>query len=108
MGTNYYIDRDPPCCPTCGKPTSQVHHIGKSSAGWAFLFRGYPDEGLTSAKAWFEFLKGKQIVDEYGIPHSLERFQQMVDGKRGDRIAYNDSQKKMDPDGHPVAFYEFS
>jgi hypothetical protein len=106
MGTNYYVDDPIPCCPTCGR-RSDVYHIGKSSMGSAFLFRGYRDDSLTSAKAWFEYLAGKGIVDEYGRKHSLEDFRRLVESKRGGRI-HPSHNKEIDADGHPVSFYEFS
>lgn len=56
MGTNYYVTAD------------EELHIGKQSAGWAFCFAPYPDRGLTSRRAWLEFLRKHpdQIRDEYG------------------------------------------
>jgi hypothetical protein len=107
MGTNYYVDRPRPCCPTCGQTTSEVVHIGKSSAGWRFQFRGYREEGLTSAKAWLEFLQDKPIVDEYGRHHELTDFVDMIRSKQDGRLAYGD-RVEIDAVGYPVAHYEFS
>jgi len=58
MGTNYYAE-------------SRVHgipirlHIGKSSAGWKFLFAEY--DNLKSKAEWYAYLArpGVTIVDEY-------------------------------------------
>lgn len=40
MGTNYYWHDKP--CGSCGR--FEVMHVGKSSAGWSFAFRGYRHE----------------------------------------------------------------
>ncbi|WP_029083452.1 hypothetical protein [Bradyrhizobium sp. th.b2] len=107
MGTNYYAT-PAPFCPTCGCSDPAIH-IGKSSAGWAFLFHGYEDEKLTltTAKEWFEHLQGREIKGEYGCIVSIDDFKTMVARKKHDRIAWSD-RKQLDPEGHPVAFYEFS
>ena len=73
MGTNYYIEeeeKDP--CECCGRPYEQSSmHIGKSSAGWKFLFRSYPEKNLTTFDRWVKHILlcesvGCRIVDEYG------------------------------------------
>jgi hypothetical protein len=40
MGCNYYVESFPEC-PHCGAVAERLH-LGKSSNGWAFLFRAYP------------------------------------------------------------------
>jgi hypothetical protein len=105
MGTNYYV-KDEPRCPTCGR-ASDVYHIGKSSMGWKFLFRGYEDQGLTSASKWFEYLASRNIVDEYGTEWLLEEFISLIKSKM-DGLVHYDPKKKIDDQGHPVAYYEFS
>lgn len=63
MGTNYYLVRD--VCPTCG-PEGERLHIGKSSAGWCFALRVYPERDIDSLEAWkTEWAKGGVIQDEY-------------------------------------------
>lgn len=81
MGTNYYTDAEPPC-PCCGRGGEQLH-IGKSSSGWQFLFAPYPDLGLTTCKAWREFLATREIRDEYGDKHTLDDLMRLVESKRG-------------------------
>lgn len=90
MGTNYYCHKKNPC-PACGHG-GEEYHIGKSSIGWKFLFAPYPDEGLTSKKAWEQFLKDRVITDEYGntIPHT-ELFE-LIESK----------QKALNKDGQPL------
>lgn len=81
MGTNYYWTEN--VCECCGR--KDLIHIGKSSYGWAFSFRGHsttdkwkylPTEAgneicleyeveLYSWKQYKEFLKNKIIYNEY-------------------------------------------
>ena len=63
MGTNYYARGAAPC-PCCHRPHPD-RHIGKSSAGWCFALRVYPEDGLNSLEDWENFLVGKVIFDEY-------------------------------------------
>lgn len=53
MGTNYYQIVD-----------GQERHIGKSSYGWVFFLRIYPNEGINDFQD-YDFGKG-YIADEYG------------------------------------------
>ena len=65
MGTNYYVATNR--CECCKRFDEEVH-IGKKSYGWAFSFRGYREHPtkLTSWREWKEYLRYKEIVDEYG------------------------------------------
>lgn len=76
MGTNYYVAKDK--CECC-KRYDTVYHIGKSSYGWAFSFRGYKEGKLITWKAWKEFLKEQLIVDEYGDFIEYEKFVTMIE-----------------------------
>ncbi len=76
MGTNFSW-RQPPCT-HCGRADSDLH-VGKSSGGWSFLFRGYrhdPEDGarapvgvaIVTRAGWrrvFETVPG-WLVNEYG------------------------------------------
>ena len=83
MGTNYYWHDQP--CGSCSR--FEVIHVGKSSAGWSFGFRGYrheltdpdhPDWGydhespfgvpVLSRADWCRVLAGRpgRMVNEYG------------------------------------------
>jgi hypothetical protein len=64
MGTNYYVEVQPPC-ECCGRGYEHKH-IGKSSAGWCFSLHVYPDEGINTLEDWKEYLKDKVIKNEYG------------------------------------------
>ena len=98
MGTNYYvIKRKPSLHPS-------AIHIGKSSAGWKFLFRGYLDseEGfndeklnIVSVEDWEKYLDNNELIilDEYDCPISYEEFFAMVERKQTeeneDNFKYN-------------------
>jgi hypothetical protein len=76
MGTNYYLHKK--CL--CGEATiGEPIHLGKSSAGWAFSFRGYtyptiydtlpgPVKAVESIEQWEDLVRlpGYTIMDEYG------------------------------------------
>ena len=66
MGTNYYV-QPKPACPTC-KRSHGVLHIGKSSAGWKFLLRIDPDNGISTLDDWVKIWsqEGAVIRNEYG------------------------------------------
>jgi hypothetical protein len=65
MGTNYYLRSG--TCATCGRPDDELH-IGKSSSGWTFGLRIYPERGICDLIDWQrEWAKpGRTIVNEYG------------------------------------------
>jgi hypothetical protein len=73
MGTNFYLYNRADPCPTCGRsdPPSDRLHIGKSSAGWCFSLRVYPDVAdLPNNLEEWKKLWGKPgfvIVDEYSM-----------------------------------------
>ena len=92
MGTNYYV-RPGECenpCAHCRAP--ETIHLGKSSAGWTFSFRAYPDpasspEGVTWPVAdfpsWLKLLDLGKIEDEYGQPVTRDALVAKVEAKRG-------------------------
>jgi hypothetical protein len=90
----------------CGHERS-VLHIGKSSGGWRFVFRAHPELGLNSAKEWYAYLEGKRIIDEYGAEVDLNWLKGYIETKMDGRIHHTDN-KILDPEGHPIANYEFS
>jgi hypothetical protein len=80
VGTNYYLYKKPKYdhCNTCDLWRDEVHavHIGKSSFGWCFSLRVYP-EGfnqfnlkIKSLEDWKRFFNDKNylILDEYKSP----------------------------------------
>lgn len=70
-------------------------HVGKSSWGWSFSFRGYRNEWdtpqITSYKDWLMYLEAAldskeikcELRDEEGDLVDLEDFKRMVEEKRG-------------------------
>lgn len=95
MGTNYYTAPEP-ACKCCGHAPERLH-IGKSSAGWSFLFAPCPELKLTSWRAWKAYLEGREIIDEYGEGHTLEDFSALVEAKVNGRGSAEDT---TDPDGY--------
>lgn len=64
MGTNYYYHENPPC-EHCGRK-DDPKHIGKSSAGWCFSLKVYPEDGINTLDDWkAKFAAGGLILDEY-------------------------------------------
>lgn len=63
MGTNYYLKTN--SCAHCGRSDEPLH-IGKSSGGWCFSLRIYPDDGINTLGDWRTKLASGGIVDEYG------------------------------------------
>lgn len=73
MGTNYYLEKE---CECCGH-VERVH-VGKSSAGWRFLWHAYEDPvdaleqpAILSAHKWWSvinnaLMQGWRLVNEYG------------------------------------------
>lgn len=85
MGTNYFLRTK--ACEKCGR-SDPSKHIGKSSIGWQFHFRGYRDEDITSFKKWVELLSdpNSEIYDEYDGKKEVEEFIKMIKDSLNDRI----------------------
>lgn len=92
MGTNYYVAEN--ICECC-KRYDVTHHIGKSSWGWAFSFRGHREKDLTSWSAWKRYLQDKQIVDEYGDLVKVEDFIEMIETVRAPGYVREDGHKNL-------------
>jgi hypothetical protein len=73
MRTNYYLKPRPPC-PYCGHGEGdRGRHIGKSSAGWTFGLRVYPDEGIEGLEDWIPLFERHGVIDEYGDEVTFHR-----------------------------------
>jgi hypothetical protein len=70
MGTNYYLEIDN-VCSHCGRGDTELH-IGKSSAGWVFFLRIYPDEGINSLEDWLPLFGNGTIGDTLSKEEMLE------------------------------------
>ncbi len=79
MGTNYYYRTN--ICKTCGR--FEESHVGKSSAGWQFIFQMPEGVVIKSMRGMRTFLDGKLIFDEYGKTVTHEEFWAMVESKQG-------------------------
>jgi len=81
MGTNYYLEPQPPC-PHCGRAYEGLH-IGKSSAGWCFSLHVIPEEGLNSLEDWEKrFISETVIRDEYGDEISREEMLKTITDRK--------------------------
>lgn len=88
MGTNYYAVKKKP---TINEPL----HIGKSSAGWKFLFQEINkynsfDSNLEihTFEQWKEFLENNDeivILDEYDREVSIKDFLELVEKKQQEK-----------------------
>lgn len=104
MGTNYYLEEN-----------GESLHIGKSSAGWEFSFRGY-DEDIRSWKDWQNKIAGRDVIDEYGGKMSFTDFKRMVESSEGQnhtaycKKKYEDIYLDLWQDDEGYSFYggEFS
>lgn len=98
MGTNYYLEPRKADCIECGRPLEETErrHIGKSSGGWVWLWRGYESPALTAAASWFAYLAeavggGASIVDEYGKTVELSELARRVVNNRMSASRNSDS-----------------
>ncbi len=94
MGTNYYLvynEKEAATCPCCGHETIKYKelHLGKSSSGWTFALRVYPEQGIhTWGDVLYEILyatcKGGWIKDEYGTEVETDMFIDIVTERGSD------------------------
>ena len=124
MGTNYFIKSDAgSACACCGHtPPSQEVHLGKSSGGWAFLFKGNrdPENGplVTTEQEWWAELQrrvhaGQFVWDEYGDIISLPELRKVIDSTRQGRphtqlVTAAHSSAWQDEEGNSFMESEFS
>ena len=80
MGTNYYHRTD--ICEHCDRYSER--HIGLSSGGWQFTFRGYNDvmPKILSFEDWKRELKNGKIFSGYGEEICFEEFVAFVEEKQ--------------------------
>ena len=88
MGRNFYCIKKQPSL------YNKAIHIGKSSAGWKFNFRGYQREpigefttetiSINSVDDWKEYLKNDDLVilDEYDKIITYDEFFELVEEKQ--------------------------
>lgn len=81
MSTNYYAFGPFPG----GEPDGEGLHVGKTAAGWVFLFRVHGDLGLTSRAEWVEFVGRADVAvrNEYGREVSVAEMTEAMSARRG-------------------------
>jgi hypothetical protein len=115
MGCNYFLRTNQ--CNDCNRYDEK--HIGKSSAGWRFTFRGYrhfdfeTDQEVTvigTLAKWKElfFTDGAQIFDEYGKEITIPDFLAKVEAKRKDHYALRNIDDWLDGEGNYFCDADFS
>lgn len=80
MGTNYYLAA--PHLADHFDDGERGVHIGKSSAGWKFGWRGHPALGIKSKDDWFHLFRNcgdAMIVDEYRAMVTFSQFEDICD-----------------------------
>lgn len=85
MGTNYYLMQKSKC-PMCSMGhVNEEMHIGKSSAGWVFALRVYPDRGINTLYGWLPLLCDPEatIIDEYRKPVSFAYLIMQITARKG-------------------------
>jgi hypothetical protein len=80
MGTNYYLHQKGNLLERLEREVSFVRHIGKSSGGWCFALRVYPEEGINSLTDWYHVLRRDNniIFDEYSNEVTLEHLLDVI------------------------------
>lgn len=106
MGTNYYWITGK--CESCGR-TNEPLHIGKSSAGWAFALRIYPDKQIKTLYDWIRLWARSDgyIEDEYHSPIGLREMLQTITC-RDREIARHAMEAKPGEGTWDYCDYEFS
>ena len=118
MGTNYYVRTKPSCG---GKCADHCHgediHLGKSSAGWAFTFRAYPDAGqapeavtwpVVDAESWMRLLDLGNIYDEYGRIMTSVELLDVIESKLSGKNDVSGPGEVIDASGARFIAAEFS
>lgn len=107
MGTNYYLEAKP-ACKECGRPHER-RHIGKSSAGWVFSLRIYP-EGPRNLEDWIALFyeADAQIFDEYGTQLTPEAMIEKIAGRSHPKGLQRGTDGRHGPGTWDYCEYEFS
>lgn len=87
MGTNYYVRPHPLWM--FEREEDQLLHLGKSSAGWCFLLRVYPERSINDLSDWTPILRGSEygypaeIYDEYGTEVKYNEMLKIITRRSG-------------------------
>lgn len=77
MGVNYYVSNPK-------TPDRFGMHIGKSSGGWCFSLRVYPEYSLTTFQHWLDFLAKLPepcVMDGEGGFYTVAQFKRVVENR---------------------------
>jgi hypothetical protein len=99
MSTNYEVIVD-----------GEAIHLGKSSVGWPFAFRGHPERGVVDYASWRALAASGRIVAEYGVDVALEELEDVVARSRSWRSAHQGRPRNGQHDdahGNRFSNYEF-
>lgn len=116
MGTNFYVETqmtEMVYCNSCGHETGVepvVLHLGKSSAGWSFLFKMEDGDTVETAyENWLQRLTLGQITDEYGTPYLPEELiARIAESAQIATVHTVYPEQYVDSDGHRWERREFS
>lgn len=99
MGTNYYVRSDDPDFEypfgLTEQATDEGLHIGKSSMGWHFAMRVYPEQGIMSFTdmhymVTIALINGAAIYDEYNQRQDFYWFFKWIREERKDNVTEDD------------------
>jgi hypothetical protein len=104
MGENYFLKSS--ACPTCSHSAEPLH-IGKSSIGWKFLLRVYPEFDIYSFIDWNNYITVRiavdscVIVNEYDVVIKSVDFLELVHSKQKSKthVGLQDEYIYSDPSG---------
>ena len=110
---NYFVESFPPC-KECGH-VAERYHLGKSSAGWKFLFQVLwnGEHTIRSWKQWKNFIMcGSYLIvdEEYRVVY-MKEFEEMIVSKQSEPLHHdlkNGSSLFKDSDGFWFDEDEFS
>ena len=106
MGTNYYLKvgevQPEGAGGSLGNEIPALKHIGKSSCGWCFSLRVYPEEGIETIDDWMKLFEVFGIADEYGRELTAQEMDKVICARgdsRGDS-AWDEKPFPYDNWGH--------
>ena len=100
MGTNYYFIEERDKCSCCGRSDEKETHIGKSSYGWHFILRVYPNHHLNNYADWKTYLTSTcgRIIDEYGQRFQPSELFTIIENRSAEKSSFLASLPNTDGD----------
>ena len=105
MGTNYYVKTNK--CETCGHKLEGIH-LGKSSGGWQFSFQYNGGKFYKNVEEMKEWLKDKEIENEYGEVITQKAFWNMIEDKQKEKLNHAEYVKERENINFIINGYSFS